>query len=126
MSDNVLKTILVVDDSHLNRMLLKEILKTFKKYTIIEAENGKEAIDRLLANHVDLILMDIQMPVMGGIESMNYIRTELKSSIPIIAITAYGNYHNILTCGENSFDEIVSKPINIDHIDKIITNYLSI
>ena len=119
------KTLLVVDDMDMNRFLLKQILMKNKNIIVIEAENGKDAIDKLQSNKVDLILMDIMMPVMGGVDSMYHIRNVIKSNVPIVAVTAYDNYLHILSCNENSFNEIVSKPYKSKTILDVIQKYIS-
>lgn len=114
------KNILIVDDNNINRFLIKEILKKIDNFNFIESHNGKDAIDKL-TNDIDLILMDIMMPVMGGVEATKYIRNNLKSNIPIIAITAHDdNDLNI----ENIFNKVILKPVNINILSDIVQNYL--
>lgn len=120
----LMKNILIVDDTYANRLLLKEIIKKIDNVKFIEAQNGKEAIDKFTKNDVHLILMDIMMPVMGGVDSMYFIRRELKSKIPIIAVTAYSDYDQIINCGENSFNKIITKPVDFLKLIELIKNYL--
>jgi CheY-like chemotaxis protein len=77
----------VVEDITLNQLLLKIILEEFG-FEQDFAENGKVAIEKLQTNSYDIILMDIQMPEMNGIEATEYIRNKMNSKIPIIALTA--------------------------------------
>jgi two-component system, cell cycle response regulator DivK len=83
------KRILVVEDQPDNRRILRDMLGN-AGYELIEAETGEEALTALEAQRPDLILMDIQLPVMDGYETTRRIRSnpELKS-IPIIAVTSY-------------------------------------
>ena len=81
------KKILVVDDNQINRLLSTAILNNYGAITL-EALNGIEAIQILRKQKVDLVLMDIQMPVMDGVEATKIIREEISESIPIIALTA--------------------------------------
>ncbi|MBK6937035.1 MAG: response regulator [Chitinophagaceae bacterium] len=81
-------TVLLVEDNRVNQVLIRHLLQEYD----IKAEvvsNGKEAIDAILIHDYDLILMDIQMPVMDGYSSVKIIRNEIKNSQPIIAMTAY-------------------------------------
>jgi len=67
--------------------------------------------------------MDIMMPIMGGIESTQYIRNTLKLNVPIIAVTAYHDYDNEIN-KTNVFNEIITKPISFDDFSEIIKKYL--
>jgi CheY-like chemotaxis protein len=81
------KKILVVDDNKMNRLVAKTILGNYGA-VIIEAVNGSEAIDSLAQPGIDVVLMDIQMPVMGGMEATAIIRKNISQTLPIIALTA--------------------------------------
>lgn len=87
-----LQRILIVEDNIMNQMVLKMILKNWQNATFEIANNGQEALDLLKNNHFDIVLMDLQMPVMDGYEATMAIRSGQcgveKSNIPIIAITA--------------------------------------
>jgi signal transduction histidine kinase/CheY-like chemotaxis protein len=116
------ETILVAEDDDINFMLLERIL-LLKNYTIIRAVNGKEAVQTCKANpHIDLIFMDIKMPVMDGFEAFKLIRT-FNKNIPIVANTAYSSTEdkeNILTFGFNNY---LSKPINKTEIFDMLDDY---
>jgi len=108
--------ILIVDDIFVNRLLLKEIVKKFCS-KCLEAQNGKEAIDILNREDLDVILMDIEMPVMNGLETTKYIREQIlspKKHIPIIALTA----HNPATFFDDfkdvGFNQLLTKPYSRD------------
>ncbi len=81
------KKVLVVDDNEMNRVVATTILSNYGAVTL-EALNGKESIDILVQEDVDLVLMDIQMPVMDGIEATKHIRKVISEKLPIIALTA--------------------------------------
>jgi CheY-like chemotaxis protein len=81
------KTILVVDDNKMNRLVAKTILGNYGA-VVIEAVNGSEAIDLLAQPGIDVVLMDIHMPVMGGMEATEIIRKTISQTLPIIALTA--------------------------------------
>jgi len=106
----VSRHILVVEDQEDNRQILRDLLGN-AGYELTEAENGEEAIAAVAQRRPDLILMDIQLPVMDGYEATRRIRTnpDLKS-VPIIAVTSYalaGDESKALEAGCNSY---VSKP----------------
>jgi two-component system, cell cycle response regulator DivK len=104
------KCILVVEDQEDNRQILRDLLGN-AGYELTEAENGEEAIAAVARRRPDLILMDIQLPIMDGYEATRRIRTnsDLKS-VPIIAVTSYalaGDENKALAAG---CDGYVSKP----------------
>jgi two-component system, cell cycle response regulator DivK len=106
------KCILVVEDQPDNRRILRDLLGN-AGYELVEAETGEEALTALEAQRPDLILMDIQLPVMNGYEATRRIRSnpELKS-IPIIAVTSYalaGDEAKALAVGCNAY---VTKPFS--------------
>lgn len=118
--------IIIADDYYTNRLLVSEILRNLG-HDLIEAENGQQALDALEKNSdVDLVLMDIEMPVMSGYEAMKYIREKLvypKSNIPIIALTAH-NPAMILNEGSLSgFNQLLVKPYSIDKIAELLAGY---
>ena len=102
--------ILVVEDQMDNRQILRDLLGN-AGYQLVEAENGEEALAAVAKQRFDLILMDIQLPVMDGYEATRRIRAipDLKS-IPIIAVTSYalaGDEAKALAAGYNAY---VTKP----------------
>ncbi len=120
-------TILIVDDIFINRMLIKEIAKSISS-RLFEAENGKEAIDILLQEEIDLVLMDIEMPVMNGIETTRYIRTKMppgKRSVPIIALTAHNPDIFAADFEHVGFDKLLTKPYNISKVLRLIEEVFS-
>ncbi len=117
------KTILVAEDTEFNFYLIRAILvKTL--VNIIWAKNGQEAINKYNENKVDLILMDIRMPIKDGYEASTEIK-KINASIPIIAQTAYGfeeHREKILSAG---FDELILKPILPDLLLDIIDKFFN-
>lgn len=103
--------VLAVEDVPLNQLLLKIILDDFG-FERDFAENGKEAIEKLKVNSYDIILMDIQMPIMGGLEATEYIRNKMNSQIPIIALTADVTMEDLKKCKAIGMNDHVSKPID--------------
>jgi PAS domain S-box-containing protein len=116
------KTILIAEDDNTNFMLLEKPLKNINIH-ILRAYNGVEAIEICKAEHIDLVLMDIKMPLMDGYEATKQIRT-FKPYLPIIAQTAYAqetDKNKALSCGCTEF---VSKPLNMKILIEKIKVYL--
>ncbi|MBF0466257.1 MAG: response regulator, partial [Nitrospirae bacterium] len=118
--------ILVADDNLVNQTLAVKLLER-RGYMPVVAGNGIEAIDILSKARFDLILMDIQMPVMGGIEATRYIRgekgCELNKDIPIIAMTARalkGDKEQFLEAGVSDY---ISKPVDANELYGLIEKY---
>ncbi|MHC1703539.1 MAG: response regulator [Tenuifilaceae bacterium] len=114
------KKILIVDDNHINRMLIKLLLKSYGYNSVSEASNGHEAIISIEGNEYSLVFMDIQMPVMDGIEATKYIRDNLNAEIPIIAITAY----DCIEVEENGFNDLIRKPYNSEKIKAVLDRFM--
>ena len=103
--------VLVVEDIPINQLLMKTLLDDYGfEYEI--ATNGKIAIDKLQFKSYDIILMDLQMPEMNGFEATRYIRTTLKSHIPIIALTADVTTADLQKCKAVGMDDYISKPVD--------------
>ena len=118
--------ILIVDDIFVNRKLLCEVIKKIG-CEFYEAENGKAAINALNENSFDVILMDIEMPVMNGLETTRYIRenfTPPKNNIPIIALTAHNPADFFDDFNDVGFNQLITKPYIIDKITKIFDSVL--
>ncbi len=99
------KKILLVEDNNLNRLLAYTILTDYGAI-VSEAENGLQAIDMIKKDSYDIVLMDIQMPVMDGIQATKIIRSEVDRTIPILALTANaikGKEHQFIEAGMNDF-----------------------
>jgi PAS domain S-box-containing protein len=103
--------VLVVEDIALNQLLMRTLLDDFGFKCDIAA-NGKIGIEKLKANTYDLILMDLQMPEMNGFEATEYIRKEMKLSIPIIALTADVTTADLAKCKAVGMDDYISKPVD--------------
>lgn len=120
------KKILVADDDMRNTFILVELLED-KNAQVITASNGKEALEQLNKNtDVDLILMDIMMPVMDGYEAIEIIKKDnhLKD-IPIIALTAKAMQQDKHKCLEIGADDFLTKPLNIDTFTGVISSWIN-
>ncbi len=103
--------VLVVEDIALNQLLMKTLLDDFGFERDIAA-NGKIAIEKLLANNYDIILMDLQMPEMNGFEATAYIRNKMNSNIPIIALTADVTTVDLEKCKAVGMNDYIAKPVD--------------
>jgi len=109
--------VLIVEDVKLNQLLLKTILNDYGfKYDV--ADNGLIAIDKLQSNTYDIILMDLMMPEMNGLEATEYIRNKMDSKIPIIALTADVTTVDVEKCKAYGMNDYISKPID----EKLLLN----
>ena len=102
--------ILVTEDNETNRNLIEATLDGYK---LEFAESGEEAVTMTLTKKYDLILMDIQLPGIDGIEAMKQIRAKSKKHIPIIALTAFAMKGDEVKYLNEGFDDYVSKPISL-------------
>lgn len=116
--------VLVVEDNDINQMLIRKILSGWNvEFTI--ANDGKKALDEMDIKDFDIILMDIRMPVMNGIEATYAIRNNLKKYyIPIIALTANTVDENNLEYWEAGFNDVLLKPFNQEDLFNILVRFL--
>ena len=119
------KRILVVEDQEDNRQIIRDMLAG-TDYEIIEAENGEEALAAVAKQRPDLILMDVQLPIMDGYEAARRIKADpALRSIPIIAVTSYalsGEHEKARAAG---CDEYVAKPFSPRQLLAKVRQYLS-
>jgi len=120
--------LLIVDDIFVNRVLLSEIASELG-YSFELASNGKEAIEKLEQKKIDIILMDIEMPVMNGLETTKYIRTQLnkeKATVPIIALTAHNPNDFFEEFNSAGFNRLLTKPYLLNKIQSVIEEFCTI
>ena len=127
ISSNTLrnKRILLVEDNEMNRVLATIILKQYSAI-IDEAVNGEEAIAALKTNEYDLVLMDMRMPVMDGIEATQIIRQEISKTIPIIALTANAITGEKQKCLESGMNDFLVKPFEEEELVQMLAKWLGI
>ena len=119
------KRFLVVEDNEVNQLLIDQVLRRGGGEVRV-ACNGEEAIGFLREGEsYDLIIMDLQMPVMDGYSATRYIRQELRLSIPIIAMTATAMVDEQLRCLEVGMSDYMTKPFEFDDLYKRINNQLT-
>jgi len=117
--------ILLAEDNPINQLMAKEMLSQ-EKATITTVENGQEALNILKERNFDIILMDMQMPIMSGYEAMSAIRKNTHTSkYKIIALTAHVNETELKRCLDAGADRYVSKPFEIEDLKKQIIELLA-
>ena len=118
------RRILLVEDQEDNRQIVRDLL-TATHYKITEARNGKEAIMAASEEPPDLILMDIQLPIMSGYDATRCIKANpALRRIPIIAVTSYALSGEDAHAREAGFDDVVAKPYSPRHLLAKIRRFL--
>ena len=116
-----LKTILVAEDEESNFELVRIVLQ--KRYRLIRAHNGIEAVTLNEDEHPDLILMDIRMPDMNGLDATRIIK-EVNPDTPVIALSAYAFEENIREAKAAGCDEFMAKPFKVEDLIEICARYV--
>jgi CheY-like chemotaxis protein len=119
---------LIVDDLVMNRTLARIMLET-RYFSTFEAENGEEAIQLFNEDKPDVVLMDISMPIMNGVDVMHKIRNlkcTVSSSTPIIAITAGGHAGSRSELMEKGFSEYIQKPFREEELIRKISMFIPV
>jgi CheY-like chemotaxis protein len=111
--------ILVAEDNVVNQMIIKFFLRK-QNAAVTIAENGNDAVAKLRDGNFDLVLMDLQMPGMDGYATTRYIREEMKSDIPIIALTADMFVAETHKCMDVGMNACLSKPYEPKDLSKLI------
>ncbi len=118
--------ILVAEDNPINQKLIGRVLEGMG-INVTLAENGKTAAEIRMAQSFDAVLMDIQMPVMGGVESahrmLNYEKVHNKPHVPIIALTANALQGDCERYIQEGFDNYVSKPVNLNQLRLVLQQH---
>jgi len=117
-------SVLVVEDFDDLRKIMRELLE-HHGFNVLEAVNGKEAVEKALAEHPDIVLMDIAMPEMNGIEATRAIREHDElSAMPIIAITAFGEDYHAAAIAAGCVD-VMQKPIRIADLLPLLNKWIN-
>lgn len=116
--------ILLTEDNIMNQKMIGTFLKKLGFADVDIADNGKQAIVAMSEKHYDLVLMDIEMPEMNGLEATESIRdiesSVLDHQVSIIAMTGHSDQEAINRCMQAGMNDFISKPIKIDHLSQII------
>jgi CheY-like chemotaxis protein len=112
------RTALVAEDNAVNRELLRELLE-MRGFSVVEARDGEEAIRKIADRLPDILMLDLNMPILDGPQTIERIRQDHSlADLPVLAVTAFamrGDREKILTSGFNGY---ISKPISRDALDE--------
>ena len=114
--------IMVVEDYDDTRVLLRHALES-KGYHVLEAINGQEAVDIARREVPDLILMDLDLPILDGIGATQRIRQQLHH-VPIFAVTAYPLSYTRVKAFARGCNEYIAKPIDLGELEELLKRYL--
>jgi two-component system cell cycle response regulator DivK len=118
------RTIMVVEDYDDTRLLLRQVLET-RGYRVLEAINGQQAVDIAVREHPDLILMDLDLPILDGIAATQRIRQHADlTKVPIVAVTAYPMSYTHVKAFAKGCDEYMAKPIDLNELTELLSRYL--
>jgi len=118
------KKVLIVEDNELNMKLFNDLLEA-KGYEVIQTRNGLQALDLAKLHRPDLILMDIQLPEVSGLEVTKWIKEdETISTIPVIAVTAFAMKGDEERIRQGGCEAYISKPISVATFIKTIQYYI--
>lgn len=117
--------ILIAEDDNINYLLFQKIMKN-RNFEIIRAVNGQEAVDMSIQNpKIDIVLMDIKMPIMNGYEALELIK-KARPELPIVAQTAYSSFEDKEKMKAAGFFDVITKPIDRESLFEIIGRALKL
>src|SRR5258708_3678751 len=124
MDQRSARTIMIVEDYDDTRILLRRGLERLG-YSVLEASNGQEAVDIADREHPDLILMDLDLPILDGIAATQRIRKQPEmEKVPIVAVTAYPMSYTHVKAFAKGCNEYMAKPIDMTALGRLVTRYL--
>ncbi|MCB1416550.1 MAG: response regulator [Phyllobacteriaceae bacterium] len=119
------KTVMIVEDNELNMKLFNDLLEA-KGYSTIQTRNGMEALELARQHKPDLILMDIQLPEVSGLEVTKWLKEENElHAIPVIAVTAFAMKGDEERIRQGGCEAYISKPISVNTFLATIETYLN-
>ena len=128
LEEDAIFSLLLVEDHKMNQLVARKTLeRKWENIQLTIAENGQEAVDLLRSRNFDLVLMDIQMPVMDGYEATKCIREEFpphKANMPILAMTAHAHISKDEKFKEYGMDDYVLKPFEPEDLFRKIAKYI--
>ncbi|MFW5792731.1 MAG: response regulator [Bacteroidota bacterium] len=114
--------VLITDDMYTNRLRMSVILKSLG-HTYDHAVDGEDAIIKIITNNYDLVLLDIEMPVRNGFETVQYIRQNLKDdkkNIPVIITSSHGSLSYFRDYSSYGYNGVLTKPFTTEKIEQLI------
>lgn len=118
------KTVMIVEDNELNMKLFNDLLES-RGYATILTRNGFDALDLARAHHPDLILMDIQLPEVSGLEVTKWLKEDDElAAIPVVAVTAFAMKGDEERIRQGGCEGYISKPISVPHFLETIAQYI--
>jgi PAS domain S-box-containing protein len=127
LNRNLNARVLVAEDNNVNQLLSEKLLKEWN-YKVDIVDNGKAAIEKLQEKEYDLVLLDIEMPIMDGYETAKYIREKLTGAhcnVPIIAVTAHADFREAEKCLQTGMNDYILKPFNAKELNKKLIRLLN-
>jgi len=125
IKDNAAKTVLVVEDNDLNMKLFHDLLEAHG-YQILQTKNGRDALRLAREHHPDLILMDIQLPEISGLEVTKLIKSDASlCKIPVVAVTAFAMKGDEEKIREGGCEAYIAKPISVAHFIATVERFLN-
>ena len=117
------RRVMVVEDHADIRMMMKILLETYG-FEVVEASDGYEAVEKALEKTPDVILMDLAMPVLDGINSTRAMRQHRElADVPILAVTAYGDFYRERAI-EAGCTDVLQKPLDFESLRPLVSSYV--
>ncbi len=117
------QTVLVVDDTPMILHVFKRILRE-ERYAVLTASSGKEALELVRQKSVELVILDLKLPDMGGIEILRRIK-RLRDNVEVIVITGYGTMKTVRAAMRLGAYDYITKPFDDNYIKALVENALS-
>ena len=118
--------IILAEDNELNSIYMRKVLQDCGN-TVLHAQNGEEVLQLLREGPADLILMDVQMPILNGVEATRRIRAHDGSAfdpkVPIIALTAFAMAEERKRFLEEGMDDVLTKPTSIENLQQVLAAF---
>ncbi len=117
-------TVLIIDDADFMRMMLRDIIEDMGMKVAAEAKDGAEAVQQYRQKKTDLVLMDISMPVMDGLEALNQIM-KFDPQANVVMITALGQKDQVLACIKAGARDFIIKPFDQDRVTETLDHLMA-
>ena len=124
-----MKRILIVDDSTTARMIIKKCLQIvgFEEWDVVEASNGREALHAAKRDEVNLVLTDLNMPVMDGVTLIKWLKSNPRlNELPVVVISSAGNPEKQRELNSLGVSNVIGKPLSPNHLHQALAPYCAI